>query len=290
MFFITLGPEIFQDSFVEVAITGFLNVTVLAMGIMSNYSISIPVGVVIFVLGLAYIRERYFYRYTSRLPRMFHPIPIEDEISNNDEKEKAARLAEMKAMMKARYEELHTKKYGKRRNAISLDDMDSVYAGVRKIKGLKDIDANDAAEESDEEPTKAVTQTRLRRPKIVADDEIKFPERNLDATDEFFIDEKDPRSPWEQEWLDPFAVKPTTSITGYTPRIHEQEQESQKYNSTSLLPVRNKPISTTDVGRAFKIGTLLNEKYLELYENGDLSGSSLIRQPYIRRRRNVRDE
>jgi hypothetical protein len=195
----------------------------------------------------------------------------------------------MKAMMKARYEELHTKKYGKRRNAISHDDMGSVYAGVRKIKGLKDIDANDAAEESDEEPAKAVTQIRLHRPKIVADDEIKFPEHNPDATDEFFTDEKDSRSPWEQEWIDPFVVKPTIA-TGYTPRIHEQEQEPQKYNSTSLLPVRNKPISTTDVDSALTIGTLLNEKYLELYENGDLSGSSFVRQPYVRRRRNVRDE
>jgi hypothetical protein len=287
MFFVTLAPEIFQDSFIEVSITACVNFSVMALGIMSNYSISIPVGIVITLLILGYIRERYFSRYMSRLPKLFHAIPVEEELTDKANKEAMSNIAEMKAMMKARYEELHAKKYGtRRRNAINIDDLDSVYSGVRKLKGLKGISENDVVEkESDDEPAKPTIQARCRRPKGDVDDVMEFPDHNNNS-DDFFYE----GVPWEQEWLEPAVFKkaPVSSTKGYTPRI-EGEQEKLSFSS-SVLPVRNKPNQTIDVDNALILGESLNKRYLELYEKGEFGskygGSTyIIKAPYRRRRR-----
>jgi hypothetical protein len=222
----------------------------------------------------------------SRLPKLFHAIPVEEELTDKANKEAMSNIAEIKAMMKARYEELHTKKYGtRRRNAINIDDLVSIYSGVRKLKGLKSISENDAVEEeSDDERLKPTIQARCRRPKSDVDDVMEFPDHNNNS-DDFFSE----GVPWEQEWLEPAVFKkaPVSSTKGYTPRI-EGEQEKLSFSS-SVLPVRNKPNQTIDVDNALILGESLNKRYLELYEKGEFGskygGSKHIKAPYRRRRR-----
>lgn len=291
MFFLTLAPEIFQDSFIEVIVTAAVNFSVMAMGILSNLSISIPIAVGLFLLLTAYLRERYFHRYMSNLPKMFHAIPIEDEWINEDIKEKENNIAELKAMMKSRYEELHHKTYGKRRNALAInsDGLDNLFAGVRKLKGLKDKNEYDGdGYESEDVSTKVSTQAKLHRIRKVIPDEIDdFPSN---ADDNYFSDGE------EKDWIDASKFKSQSISTnqGYTPRISEKLCEDDDFNvyDTSTIPVRSS--SNVKEDAALLQGALLNQKYLELYENGEFttnnnSGSTFIRAPYIRRR-NVRKE
>ena len=58
MFFLTAAPEIIQDSFIEVGIIASVNLSVLAMGVMSNYSIAVPVGIMTCLIVLILIREK----------------------------------------------------------------------------------------------------------------------------------------------------------------------------------------------------------------------------------------
>ena len=58
MFFLTAAPEIIQDSLIEVGIIASVNLSVLAMGVMSNYSIAVPVGIMTCLIVLILIREK----------------------------------------------------------------------------------------------------------------------------------------------------------------------------------------------------------------------------------------
>jgi len=295
MFFLTLAPEIFQDSIIEVSVTAAVNFSVMALGVMSNLSISVPIAVVLFLLLIAYLRERYFKRYMSSLPKMFHAIPIEDDM-NEDTKDKENNIAELKAMMKSRYEELHHKTYGKKKNAHALtsDGLDNFYSGVRKIKGLKDKnDDDDVQYDSDDDiPTKVFTQAKLHRIRKVTPDDIDDFPKNVE--NDYFSDGE------EKDWVDAAHFKPqnvsVSSNTGNTPRISENlhEDDFNVYDA-STIPVRNYPSLTVKADAALVQGALLNQKYLQLYESGELtsdnnSGSTFIRAPYIRRRRISRNE
>ena len=58
MFFLTAAPEIMQDSLVEVGITAAVNLSVLAMGVMSEYSTAVPVGFMLCLVVLILVREK----------------------------------------------------------------------------------------------------------------------------------------------------------------------------------------------------------------------------------------
>jgi len=58
MFVLTAAPEIMQDSIVEVGITASVNLSVLAMGVMSEYSTAVPVGFMFCIIVLVLVREK----------------------------------------------------------------------------------------------------------------------------------------------------------------------------------------------------------------------------------------
>jgi hypothetical protein len=58
MFILTTAPEIMQDSIVEVGITASVNLSVLAMGVMSEYSTAVPVGFMFCIIVLILVREK----------------------------------------------------------------------------------------------------------------------------------------------------------------------------------------------------------------------------------------
>jgi len=147
MFFLTIAPEILQDSFIEVGITAIVNFSVIAMGVMSNYSVVVPVGFGLCLFYLAWGREKYNQKYLQRLPNFFLPIPIishfEEAIEDDEKKE------ELQLSMRARYEEISVKK---RRNAVyhsNKSDLDEMIHRVRKIKGLKDKSIDDYDDNSE---------------------------------------------------------------------------------------------------------------------------------------------